>query len=74
MPEKFSATTAASFHRRNHGMDEAMKAGIGATVCSVLILAIVLLAMHMLPVSIGYAADSGWSVSLHTDSSKASQQ
>jgi hypothetical protein len=53
MPEKSHATTAASVHRRSHGMDEAMKAGIGATVCSVLILAIVLLAMHTLPVSIG---------------------
>ncbi len=50
---KSHATTAASFHRRSHAMDEAMKAGIGATACSVLILAIVLLAMHTLPVSIG---------------------
>ena len=53
MPSKTQATTAASFHRRNHGIDEAMKAGIGATACSVLILAIVLLAMHALPISIG---------------------
>jgi hypothetical protein len=30
-----------------------MKAGIGAAACSVLILTIVLLVMHMLPVSIG---------------------
>jgi len=53
MPEKSYAMTTASFHRRNHGMDEATKAGIGATICSVLILAIVLLAMHALPTSVG---------------------
>jgi hypothetical protein len=35
----------AAMRRRNHSMDEAMKAGIGATACSVLILVIVLLAM-----------------------------
>jgi hypothetical protein len=46
-------------------MDEATKAGIGATLCSVVVLAIVLLSMHMLPVSIGHAAQSsGRSVSL----------
>jgi DNA-directed RNA polymerase specialized sigma24 family protein len=39
--------------RGNHSMDPAMKAGIGATACSVLIVALVLLAMHVLPVSIG---------------------
>ena len=33
-------TTTASFHRRNHSMNEAMKAGVGATVCSALILAL----------------------------------
>ena len=53
MPEKSPATTAVSFHRRSRGMDEAMKAGVGATVCSVLILAVVLLAMHALPTSVG---------------------
>ena len=53
MPEKCPATTAVSFHRRGRGMDEAMKAGVGAAVCSVLILAIVLLAMHTLPTSVG---------------------
>jgi hypothetical protein len=52
MTEK-SHAIAALFHSRNHGMDEAMKAGIGATACSVLILAIILLAMQTLPVSIG---------------------
>ena len=35
------------------GTDEAMKAGIGAAACSVLILAIVFLVMQMLPVSTG---------------------
>ena len=65
MPEKSHAMTTAAFHRRNRGMDKATKAGIGATVCSVLILAIVLLSMHMLPVSIGHAAPSGRSVSLY---------
>jgi len=53
MPEKSHVTSPPSFHRRSHGMDEAMKAGVGATVCSVLILAIVLLAMHALPTSVG---------------------
>jgi hypothetical protein len=53
MSTKNQATTAASFRRRSHGMDAAMKAGIGAATCSVLILAIVLLAMHVLPVGIG---------------------
>ena len=53
MPEKSHATTTALFDRRNHGVDEATKAGIGATVCSVLILAIVFLAMHTLAFSIG---------------------
>jgi hypothetical protein len=50
MPSKVNATTA---RRGNHGMDRAMKAGIGGTACSVLIVALVLLAMHALPVSIG---------------------
>ena len=45
MSEKSHATTAGWFHSRSQDMDEAMKAGIGATACSVLILAIVLLAM-----------------------------
>jgi len=49
MPEKSHATTA----RSSRGMDEAIKAGIGATVCSVFILAIVFLAMHTLPFSNG---------------------
>ena len=51
--KSYATTTAASYLRRSHGMDKAMKAGIGATACSVLIAAIVLLAMHTLPVSIG---------------------
>ena len=53
MPPKDHASTAASFRRRDSSMDPAMKAGIGATACSVLILALVVLAMHTLPVSIG---------------------
>ena len=49
-----NATTAASFpHRNQQGMDQVMKAGIGATACSVLILVIVLLAMHTVPLTIG---------------------
>ena len=40
------------FSSRNSSMDAAMKAGIGAAMCSVLILALVFLAMT-LPVSIG---------------------
>jgi hypothetical protein len=53
MPSKDKITTAAPFRRRNHSMDPAMKAGIGAIACSVLFLAFVLLAIHTLPVSIG---------------------
>jgi hypothetical protein len=34
-------------------MDRAMKAGIAATACSLLIAALVLVAMHTLPVSVG---------------------
>jgi hypothetical protein len=40
------------FRPRNSSMDAAMKAGIGAAMCSVLILALVFLAMT-LPVSSG---------------------
>jgi len=53
MPSKANARTATSSRGGNHNMDRAMKAGIGATACSVLIVALVLLAMHALPVSIG---------------------
>ncbi len=53
MPAKRNATSAGSFGRRIHHMDEAMKAGLGATAFSVFILAVVLLAMHVLPVSAG---------------------
>ena len=49
MPPTSYATTAAPFLC----MDQAMKAGIAAAACSVVVLAIVLLAMHMLPVSVG---------------------
>jgi hypothetical protein len=44
------ATKANSFRDRNVRLDPAMKAGIAATVCSVLIVALALLAMHTLPV------------------------
>ena len=37
MPERSSATTPALFRRRSHGMDEATRAGIGATLCSVVV-------------------------------------
>jgi hypothetical protein len=45
---KRSATRTAAF--TTHGMDEALKAGIGATLGSVLILALALILMHTLPV------------------------
>jgi hypothetical protein len=38
---------------RRPRMDEAMKAGIGAAVCSVIILLIMFMVLHTLPVSIG---------------------
>jgi hypothetical protein len=48
------ATKANSFRDRNVRLDPAMKAGIAATVCSVLIVALALLvAMHTLPVGFG---------------------
>lgn len=50
---KANATTATSSRRGSYSMDRAMKAGIGATACSVLIVALVLLTMHALPVSVG---------------------
>ena len=53
MSEKSHAMTAAAFLSRSRGMDEAIKAGLGAAACSVLILAVVFLAMHTLPVSFG---------------------
>jgi len=53
MPPKTNATNAASFRHRNQSMDPAMKAGIGAIICSVLVVVLVLLVMHTLPVSIG---------------------
>jgi hypothetical protein len=54
MTSKADATTVTLSRRDNHSMDRAMKAGIGATACSVLIVALVLLAMHAMPVSIGW--------------------
>jgi hypothetical protein len=49
--EVFRAAVVASSQRR--GLDEATKAGIGATVCSMLLLAILFLVMHTLPIGIG---------------------
>jgi hypothetical protein len=46
-------TKATSFSPPSYGMGEAMKAGIGATACSVLLLTIVFVAMHLLPLSGG---------------------
>jgi hypothetical protein len=46
-------TKATSVSPPNYGMDEAMKAGIGVTACSVLLLTIVFVAMHLLPFSGG---------------------
>jgi hypothetical protein len=54
MSSKAKPTTAAPFRRRSHRIDPTMNAGIGATACSVLILALVLLARL---VSAGRAAD-----------------
>ncbi len=50
---KPTATRAALFDRGKHGMDEALKAGIGATAGSALILALVFAAMHALSVGVG---------------------
>ena len=47
------ARRAPQFGRRAPRMDEALKAGIGATLCSVVILAIMFVVLHALPVSIG---------------------
>jgi len=42
------------FHRRGpRHMDEALKAGIGATVCSVIIFGVMLLVLQIYPLSIG---------------------
>jgi len=50
MSSKANPTDASFWRRRNHGMDQAMKAGIAAAACSALILAIVLLVMSAVPV------------------------
>jgi hypothetical protein len=52
MPAKNKASTATSLRSRK-GMDPAIKAGLRATGCSVLIVALTYLAMHMFPMSIG---------------------
>jgi hypothetical protein len=40
-------------HRGPRHIDEALKAGIGATVCSVIILGLMLLVLQIFPLSIG---------------------
>jgi len=52
MPATTYAATVAP-PRRTVALDEAMKAGIAATACSVLILVLVLLVMIVVPASIG---------------------
>ena len=47
------ARNVPQFGRRGPRMDEAMKAGLGAALCSVIILAIMFMVLHALPVSIG---------------------
>ena len=41
------------FGRRRPRMDEAMKAGIGATICSLIILGIMMLVLQVMPIGIG---------------------
>jgi hypothetical protein len=41
------------FGRRSPRIDEAMKAGIGATICSIIILAVMMLVLHAMPIGIG---------------------
>ena len=41
------------FGRRGPRLDEAMKAGIGATICSIIILAVMVLVLHAMPIGIG---------------------
>jgi len=52
MPATTHAAAAAPT-RRLMAVDEAMKAGIAATACSVLIIVIVVLAMLVMPASMG---------------------
>jgi hypothetical protein len=59
LPLRVSLTLTSEAHMQKNitfgssGLDEATKAGIGATVCSMLLLAILFLVMHTLPISIG---------------------
>jgi hypothetical protein len=52
MPPKDNASTAACLRPRKR-IDSAMKAGLRATACSVFIVALTYLVMHMFPISIG---------------------
>jgi hypothetical protein len=47
------ARAVRQFGRRGPRLDEAMKAGIGATVCSIIILAVMMLVLHTMPIGIG---------------------
>jgi hypothetical protein len=53
MSARKNSMGTAPFYRTSRGMDEALKAGLVATACSVLILAIVFLAIHAAPIGIG---------------------
>ena len=53
MPTRVLRATSAALPRHNLVMDEALKAGIAATACSIFILFIMLLAMLALPMSVG---------------------
>jgi len=52
MPAKDNASSAASLRPRK-GMDPALKVGLRATACSVLIVALTYLVMHIFPISVG---------------------
>ena len=53
MPTRVLRATAAALPRHSLVMDEALKAGIAATACSIFVLFVVLLAMLSLPLRIG---------------------
>ena len=53
MPTRVLRATAAALPRHGLVMDEALKAGIAATACSIFVLFVVLLAMLSLPLRIG---------------------
>ena len=65
MSEKSHAANVASFDRRGQGHGRGHENRNWGHALQLVILAIILLSMHILPVSIGHAAPSGHSVSLH---------